>query len=124
MRVGKFLVITYSDQDWEKAKEIIESKGHQAFRGETTDDLQQFTCWWGKTTREDRCKVDGVYVVGKPNKKTSVIPSIAAEWGCFLRNMHNDGTVIHCLTLSEDNWGETLQRSMMKAEDCPDPEGR
>jgi hypothetical protein len=121
MRVGKFLVVVYSDQDWEKAKEIIESKGHQAFRGETTDDLQQFICWWGKTTREDRCKVDGVYVVGKPSEREGIISSFAAELGCFFRNMHNDGTSIYCLTLSEDDWAETMTRSMMRAEDCPDP---
>lgn len=122
MRVGKFLVMANNDTDWETAKGILEAKGHEAYRGSSTEDLQQFLCWWGKTTREDRCQVDGVYVVGQPAEgKEAVISPIVAELACFMRMLHNDGTAVDCMDLTESGWEAEMQDSIMRAEDCPDP---
>ena len=117
MRVARILVIAYTDQDWETAKGILESKGHQAFRGETIDELVHYICCTDKSAREDSDKADGVIVVGRPRTETDLTP-IAATLACMLRSLHEVGSDVFCISVQGDNWAEEMQKSLLSAKDC------
>ena len=118
MRVAKVLVFAYTNEDWEVAKGILESKGHKAFRGKTVVDLVQFTCMWGNCTREDRCLVDGVLVVGRPGIDIEgVLPPPIVETVIILRNLRTS-PAIFCAVVIKDGWAQEIQENIMTAEDC------
>jgi hypothetical protein len=117
MRVARILVIAYTDQNWEEAKGIVESKGHQAFRGETIDDLAHYICCTDQSVREDSHKADGVLVVGRPRTETDLTP-IAATFACMIRSLYEEDSDVFCIIVQGDDWAQEMQRSLMKAEDC------